>query len=186
MLSASQPWVRESETCVLSCVVVPVALYSRPGSTWSRGRSTTRTVAARALGRPVDPCRARTRRTGSCQASPQKNALCALALLQRRVSAALRAAPEPSARREARGSSICARRGGPTCQRRDIDSRKGTQHLIGISVLPRNAIGALRLHSAPQGCPEDAGAALQPCRGIMEATASAACPFFANKARTTS
>ena len=185
MLSASQPWVRESETCVLSCVVVPVALYSRPGSTWSRGRSTTRTVAARALGRPVDPCRARTRRTGSCQASPKMRCERRL-LLQRRVSAALRAAPEPSARREARGSSICARRGSPTCQRRDIDSRKGTRHLISRSVLPRNAIGALRLHSAPQGCPEDAGAALQPCRGIMEATASAACPFFANKARTTS
>ena len=127
--------------------------------------------------------RAARARVGPARASPLLKMHCELCLcLQRRVR--VRRSPRRTeAPREGGASRLTL--SDPALHRDtlSIAAELPTQHLLRAAP---DATGALRLHSAPQRCREDAIAALQPCRGITEATASAACPFFANKAPTTS
>ena len=126
-----------------TCVVVPVALYSRPCSTWPRrGAARTRTVAREPTGtRSIRAARAR--RTGSCRASPKKMRCAPLLCCSADAERPPLSAPHPSQAlvARARGSlNLCARGCPPASGA--IDSKKG-KHLRHHPA----RFGALRLHS---------------------------------------
>ena len=112
-----------------------------------------------------------------------QNALRALLLQRQCESAALRAAPKPSARREARGSPICARRGSPACQRRDNIAARSTQHSSGLPRRRRRRVAASLSTSGLSRRRRRRAPAMPRYYG---GDGKPACPFFANKARTTS